>query len=178
MTDLPEWWKHSRLTWHSRRYGFLPTESTFAFSHIVSAIQSLLSFVLLLADGFISPWSYNGASFNIDIDGFTSGSRNVCMLAAFGNGGVVPSNCQPGTGTQASYGSRMECSVARPSLALIMIGSQEPVPFSRLTLQVHLWKLVRVFSTFWSTHIWLQQSSSLSADAQYAFVLVAWCFSC
>eukprot|EP00913_Durusdinium_trenchii_P021116 g19841.t1 len=36
-----------------------------------------------------SPLSYNGASFNIDIDGFTSGSRNVCMLAAFGNGGVA-----------------------------------------------------------------------------------------
>lgn len=33
--------------------------------------------------------------------GLSPGARNVCMLAAFGNGGVVPPNCVPILGTQA-----------------------------------------------------------------------------
>ena len=45
--------------------------------------------------------SYNGASFDVNIDGPTDGANNVCMLAAFGNGGVVPVDCVPVTGTQA-----------------------------------------------------------------------------
>ena len=47
--------------------------------------------------------SYNGGSFDINIDGPTDGANNVCMLAAFGNGGVVPTNCVPVTGTQARF---------------------------------------------------------------------------
>lgn len=45
--------------------------------------------------------SYNGASFDVNIDGPTAGANNVCMLAAFGNGGTVPVDCVPVTGTQA-----------------------------------------------------------------------------
>ena len=45
--------------------------------------------------------SYNGGSFDVNIDGPTDGANNVCMLAAFGDGGVVPTNCVPVTGTQA-----------------------------------------------------------------------------
>lgn len=39
--------------------------------------------------------------FDDNMVGLSAGSQNVCMLAAFGNGGVVPQNCVPIIGTQA-----------------------------------------------------------------------------
>ena len=44
---------------------------------------------------------FNDLGFDDNMVGLSPGARNVCMLAAFGNGGVVPPNCVPISGTQA-----------------------------------------------------------------------------
>ena len=45
------------------------------------------------------PVRYNGLGFDDNIaGGETPGALNVCMLAAFGDGGVIPANCVPTTG--------------------------------------------------------------------------------
>lgn len=45
---------------------------------------------------------FNDIGFDDNMVGLSPGAQNVCMLAAFGNGGVVPLNCVPILGTQAS----------------------------------------------------------------------------
>ncbi|CAE7260424.1 unnamed protein product [Symbiodinium natans] len=48
------------------------------------------------------PLRYAGLGFDDNIaGGATPGAMNVCMLAAFGNGGVIPESCVPTTGTAA-----------------------------------------------------------------------------
>lgn len=47
------------------------------------------------------PLRFNDMGFDDNMVGLSAGSQNVCMLAAFGNGGVVPQNCVPIIGTQA-----------------------------------------------------------------------------
>lgn len=47
------------------------------------------------------PLRFNNMGFDDNMVGLSAGSQNVCMLAAFGNGGVVPQNCVPIIGTQA-----------------------------------------------------------------------------
>ncbi|CAJ1348647.1 unnamed protein product, partial [Effrenium voratum] len=57
----------------------------------------------LVAD-IASPLRYAGLGFDDNImgDPATPGAQNVCMLAAFGNGGVVDDNCVPIVGTTAN----------------------------------------------------------------------------
>ena len=43
---------------------------------------------------------FQGLGFDDNIGGFTAGAQNVCMLAAFGDGGTVPESCVPIIGTQ------------------------------------------------------------------------------
>ena len=45
---------------------------------------------------------FNDIGFDDNMVGLSAGSQNVCLLAAFGNGGVVLPNCVPIIGTQAS----------------------------------------------------------------------------
>eukprot|EP00438_Fugacium_kawagutii_P027448 Skav208099 [mRNA] locus=scaffold1681:224923:240091:- [translate_table: standard] len=47
------------------------------------------------------PLRFNNLGFDDNMVGLSPGSQNVCLLAAFGNGGVVPSECVPTLGTQA-----------------------------------------------------------------------------
>ncbi|CAE7190396.1 unnamed protein product, partial [Symbiodinium sp. KB8] len=50
-----------------------------------------------------NPLKYAGLGFDDNIaGGATPGAMNVCMLAAFGNGGVVPDACVPTSGTEAA----------------------------------------------------------------------------
>lgn len=47
------------------------------------------------------PLRFNDMGFDDNMVGLSAGSQSVCMLAAFGNGGVVPQNCVPIIGAQA-----------------------------------------------------------------------------
>lgn len=84
---------------------------------------------------------YNGLGFDDNIaGGETAGALNVCMLAAFGNGGVVRANCVPTTGTSAPW---LELQVEVVYLTSILLGIW--IPLSSPTVCLHMFYALRVW---------------------------------